>query len=252
MQWHNQDTDKQLLPGEIHIWLNFLNLHQAKLKHLYPLLSPAEKARSEAYSHFRARKNYIASHGFLHSVLAYYLQRPAAEIEFHQGEKGKPYIAPEQNPQLIQFNLSHSQNLAILAVCREQSVGIDIECSQRNSDWSGIARRFFTPNEQQALFALPQAQQKDAFYQLWTRKEAHMKVTGLGLGLPPTQFELSVPPHPAAFIGLLDQPTREKFASQHADHYQMQDIQLPAVYPTYRACLSADFEFTHLKNFIHN
>lgn len=144
MQWHNQDADKQLGPGEVHVWLNFLNLHQARLKHLYPLLSPAEKARSEDFSHFRARKNYIASHGFLHKVLAYYLECPAAEIEFSQGEKGKPFITPEQNPQQIQFNLSHSQNLAILAVCRQQSVGIDVECSQRNSDWAAIARRFFT------------------------------------------------------------------------------------------------------------
>lgn len=252
MQWHNQDADKQLAPGEIHIWLNFLNLHQAKLKHLYPLLSSAEKARSEEFSHFRARKNYIASHGFLHSVLTYYLEYPAAEINFNQGEKGKPFITPEQNPQQIQFNLSHSQNLAILAVCRKQSVGIDIECSQRNSDWAGIARRFFTLNEQQALFALPEAQQKEAFYQLWTRKEAHMKVTGLGLALPPTQFEVSVPPQPAAFIGLPDQQAREKFARQHTAHFQMQDIHLPAAYPNYHACLSADFEFALLKHFIHN
>lgn len=252
MQWHNQDADKQLAAGEIHIWLNFLNLHQAKLKHLYPLLSAAEKARSEEFSHFRARKNYIASHGFLHSVLAYYLDCPASEIEFTQEEKGKPFILPELNPQQIQFNLSHSQNLAILAVCREHAVGIDIECSQRDSDWSGIARRFFTPNEQQALFALPEAQQKNAFYQLWTRKEAHMKVTGLGLGLPPTQFELSVPPEQAAFIGLLDRAAREKFASQHETHFQMLDIPLPPAYPNYHACLSADFEFSGIKNFIHN
>lgn len=252
MQWHNQDADKQLAPGEIHIWLNFLNLHQSRLKHLYPLLSPAEKARSEAFSHFRARKNYIAAHGFLHSVLAYYLDRPASEIEFSQGEKGKPFITPEQNPQQLQFNLSHSQNLAILAVCHQQSVGIDIESSQRNSDWSGIARRFFTPNEQQALFALPEAQQKDAFYRIWTRKEAHMKVTGLGLTLPPTQFEVSVPPQAAAFLGLQDQQARQKFAGQHTAHYQMQDIPLPAAYSTYHATLSADFQFTRLKHFIHS
>lgn len=79
-----------------------------------------------------------------------------------------------------------------------------------------------------------------------------MKVTGLGLGLPPTQFEVSVPPQPAAFIGLPDEQARQKFAEQHTAHFQMQDIPLPATYPTYHACLSADFEFTRLKNFIHS
>ncbi len=167
-------------------------MHQAKLKHLYPLLSDAEKERSEQFNSFKHRKKFIASHGFLHAALGYYIDTSAEDIKFSYKDNGKPVLIDEQNPQQLQFNMSHSGNIAILAICRNQSVGIDIEFIQRKSDWHGISKRFFTPNEQQALFKLPEAQQKDAFYQIWTRKEAHMKVTGEGLRLPPTHFE-SVP-----------------------------------------------------------
>ena len=171
-EWFNQDSDKQLAKSDIHIWLNYLNIHQAKLKHLYPLLSDAEKARSEQFKHFKHRKHFIASHGFLHSVLDYYIETAAADIEFSYGHNGKPYIQEEQNPHNIQFNMSHSGNMAILAICNQQSVGIDIEHSERKTDWQGIIRRFFTENEQQFIFSLPEDQQQAAFFQVWTRKEA--------------------------------------------------------------------------------
>lgn len=241
--WQAQDAEKHLADNEIHIWLNFLNLHQAKLKHLYPLLSAAEKLRSEKFSHFRARKNYIASHGFLHTVLSDYIDIPASEIEFLQEDKGKPFIDDSLNPRNIQFNLSHSGNLAILAVCRQHAVGIDLECEERNSDWAAIARRFFTEREKQAFFALPEERQKPAFYKIWTRKEAHMKVTGKGLSLPPTQFEVSVPPAPARFLNQLSAPDDRV--------YKMQDIELPDMYTGYHACLSANFDYAELKLFLH-
>jgi len=242
--WHGQDEDKTLADNDVHIWLNFLNLHQAKLKHLYPLLSPAEKERSERFKHFKHRKNYIASHGFLHTVLGYYIDTPAIEIEFSHGEHGKPSIVTEQNPDNIQFNLSHSGSLAILAVCKNNQLGIDIECTNRKADWAGIARRFFTETEQKLFFQLEEDLQEDAFYKIWTRKEAHMKVTGQGLSLAPTQFEISVPPEPAAFI--------QNLKDEDSGFYKMQDVVLPEMYKDYHACLSANFDFEKTVQFVHS
>ena len=61
-------------------------------------------------------------------------------------------------------------------------------------------KRFFTQDEQQTLFPLPEDQQRDAFFQLWTRKEAYMKVLGTGLSLAPTEFSLTVPPQEPALV----------------------------------------------------
>ena len=243
-KWYNQDSYTELTENEIHIWLNYLNIHEARIKHLYPLLSDEEKERSERFKFYKHRKAFIASHGFLHTVLSYYINTPANEIKFSQGKQGKPSILDELNPEKIQFNLSHSNNMAILAVCREHSLGVDIEYAQRKTDWSGISKRFFTQSEQQQFFKLNENAQKDAFFQIWTRKEAHMKVTGLGLSLSPSQFEISVPPAAAAFVGNIE--------TKDGGFYKMKDILLPDMFKDYFACLSADFDFDTVKQFIHS
>jgi len=242
--WASQDSYTELQPNEIHIWLNYLNVHEARIKHLYPLLSFEEKERSERFKFYKHRKAFIASHGFMHNVLANYIDTPANEINFSQSEFGKPFIKEKQNSDNIQFNLSHSHNMAILAVCKNNSVGIDIEYAIRETDWLSISQRFFTPNEQQQFFKLNDALQKDAFFKIWTRKEAHMKVTGLGLSLAPTQFEVSVPPTKATFAGNLNTPN-ENF-------YKMKDIIIPEMFKDYFACLSANFDFNKVMQFIHS
>jgi len=247
--WYTQSSltfsnDLAELPDtEIHIWVNYLNVHEARIKHLYPLLSAVEKERSERFKFYKHRKAFIASHGFLHTILAYYINATAAEIDFSQGKFGKPSIIDIQNPHNIQFNLSHSNNIAMLAVCRQHSVGVDVEYAERKTDWEGVSKRFFTKNEQDLLFNLDKDSQKRAFFQIWTRKEAHMKVTAKGLSLSPTEFEVSIPPAAAEFIG------HSKTVDKNS--YKMQDILLPEMFNDYFACLSADFDFSKVTQFIH-
>lgn len=242
--WYSQDSFLELADNDIHIWCSYLNVHEARIKHLYPLLSSEEKLRSERFKFYKHRKAFIASHGFLHSVLANYIDTKASEIKFMQAELGKPSLVTEQNSGKIQFNLSHSHNIAILAVCKQHSVGIDVEYADRKVDWRGISKRFFTSNEQQKLWKLTEERQKDAFFQIWTRKEAHMKVTGQGLSLAPTQFEVSVPPQAAKFI--------QNIKNKDNDTYKMQDINLPDMFKDYYACLSADFDYSDITRFIHS
>ncbi len=233
-----------LADNEIHVWLNYLNVHEARIKHLYPLLSDTEKERSERFKFYKHRKAFIASHGFMHCVLSSYISTAAEEIEFSYGEFGKPALLQSQNPHNIQFNLSHSNNIAMLAVCKHHSVGIDVEYAQRKTDWAGISKRFFTPGEQTLLFNLKDEAQKPAFFQIWTRKEAHMKVTAKGLSLSPTDFEVTVPPAAAEFIGY----------TKNNDNkiYKMQDIVLPKMFKDYFSCLSTDFDVSKITQFIHS
>jgi len=247
-KWYKQtsltfENDLALLnDNEIHIWVNYLNVHEARIKHLYPLLSNQEKERSERFKFYKHRKAFIASHGFMHSVLAYYIDCAAKDIEFSHGEFGKPSLIPAQNPNKIQFNLSHSNNLAMLAICKNKSVGIDVEYAERKTDWMGVSKRFFTEDEQQKLFSLKVNEQKNAFFQIWTRKEAHMKVTAKGLSLAPTEFEVSVPPTAAEFMGYINKADKLQ--------YKMQDILLPDMFKDYYSSLSANFNFTNLTQFV--
>ncbi len=108
--------------------------------------------------------------------------------------QGKP-VLPADCPH---FNLSHSDDLALLAVSASGPVGIDLEQIRPDLEWMPLARRYFHLDEWQALTGLPPNQQREAFFAVWVRKEAWLKALGVGLGYPTTAFAVTVPPAPPA------------------------------------------------------
>ncbi|HEY9050925.1 MAG TPA: 4'-phosphopantetheinyl transferase superfamily protein [Gammaproteobacteria bacterium] len=243
-EWQSVNTFQDLNDNDVHIWLFHLNTTPPGIKRFYPLLSIDEKERSERFIDFMHRKRFIASHGFLRSVLSLYLDIPAEELEFTKGDNGKPFLIQDDTEHTIHFNLSHSQHLAMVAVCKHHEIGIDVECMERNHEWKKLILRFFTPPEQDAIFSLPEDQQHDAFFQVWTRKEAHMKVTGKGLHLGPTQFTVSVPPQPAALI--------EDKHVENVNQWSMRSLELPTSARHYCATFSVEGRIDSVKHFIFN
>ncbi len=182
---------------------------QDKLDYFISLLSSDELIRANRFRFEKHRKRFIISHGFKRSVLTKYLNIDPVNLDFITGNNGKPYVTrllssqtngTLNNSQLLQFNLTHTEDITLLAVTKGAELGIDIEFMDRKTDWQGISRRFFTQAEQKALFSLQQTLQKQAFYQLWTRKEAYIKLLGYGLSLSPDKFTLTVPPLPPALM----------------------------------------------------
>src|SRR5205085_5179529 len=105
---------------------------------------------------------------------------------------GKPELDPDCAPLAgeLRFNLSHSGERALIALARVE-VGADVErLKPRRTD--DIARRFFVPGEQRRLFALPPVEREQAFFRLWTCKEAFLKVTGEGLSRSTRSYEIEL------------------------------------------------------------
>lgn len=226
------DGPLKLNSNEIDIWLFHLNTSPPRIKHFYPLLSDDEKERSEKFINFIHRKRFIASHGFMRSTLSRYTGIPAEKLVFKKADNGKPFLAIDNNSPAIRFNLSHSHNMALLGVCLENELGVDIEYMERKNDWRGIIKRFFTDVEQTSIFSLADDQQQNAFFKTWTRKEAHMKVTGQGLRLSPTQFTISTPPDKPQLISYIKDDTVD------INQWSMSDIEMPELANQYCACLS--------------
>lgn len=142
------------------------------------VLSPDELARASRFHFKKDRAHFIAARGWLRTLLAQYLGASPASLRFDYGARGKPSLSDGCE---LRFNLSHSRDLALLAVTTGREVGVDIEYMKESTAGPEIAERFFSAAEIAELRGLPGRQQRAAFFAGWTRKEAYIKATGAGL-----------------------------------------------------------------------
>lgn len=165
----------ELEQDTVDVWRVNLDIAQNKLQELLRLLSQDEIARAERLKSDELRNRFIAARGFLRSILSRYTGQDPKDIVFSYNQAGKPGLANSQ----IQFNLSHSKDIALYAVALNRAVGIDIETIDNNADHLKLAKEFFSEQESRHISCLPPEQQKKGFYQAWTRKEAIAKAKGI-------------------------------------------------------------------------
>jgi 4'-phosphopantetheinyl transferase len=126
------------------------------------------------------------------TLLGRYFDVPATEWRFVSTALGKPHIDWPESTRSLQFSLSHTEGLVACAVTWQRAVGIDVEHTGRVLEWDLVAHQF-APEEYQQLMRRPQHKRQEAFFALWTLKEAYAKACGLGLsrGLNGCRFELA-------------------------------------------------------------
>jgi len=158
------------------------------------ILSSDEVERASRF-HFEAdRIHFTRCRSALRRLLAGYLAIPAPEIGFEYQASGKPQLMAAQNPHGLQFNVSHSANMALIAVGSRHRLGVDIEKIRPDVDTASLAERFFSHRERAGLQSLPEQLRIPAFFACWTRKEAFLKATGDGLSFPLADFSVSTHP----------------------------------------------------------
>jgi 4'-phosphopantetheinyl transferase len=153
-------------------------------------LSQFEKEKAAKFKFDIHRERYIMFHACLRDILARYIKTQPELLQFDIGLHKKPYL--KNNPAL-QFNLSHSENEAIVAITLNADVGVDIE-KKKTSNMDELAERFFSEAEFAYLNALPTDERINTFYQFWTHKEAFIKATGLGLSQGLKNFTIGLNP----------------------------------------------------------
>ena len=124
--------------------------------------------------------------------LAAYLGCSTQAVTFCYGQFGKPELGDPTWRSRLSFNLSHADELAVLAVASGALVGVDIERIRPLAD--GFADYSFAADELAALRALPERYRLAATFACWTRREAYVKAIGAGLSCPVDSFAVSVDP----------------------------------------------------------
>jgi len=191
--WPQTPSQRVFPTGRVELWTVRLD-EPAKASSEASVLSADEIVRASRF-HFEKDRIYFARcRSALRSLLASYLAIPATEIRFEYLTSGKPQLAADQNPSALQFNVSHSANIALIAVGSEHRLGVDIERIRSDVDTAALAERFFSLRERAGLRALPNHLRVTGFFACWTRKEAFVKATGDGLFFALADF--SVTTHP--------------------------------------------------------
>lgn len=178
--WRPAPPELELADGEIHLWRIFLDRPISAA--VRDWLDATERARGARLSGDVARRRFESAHVAKRRLLADYLERHPADLGFTIGDQGKPTLAPSSGQtDPLEFNLSHSADLALLAVSRGRPLGVDLEKLKPINRALRIAERVFSATELARLKALPPAQRSDGFFRAWTRFEARQKLSGEGL-----------------------------------------------------------------------
>jgi len=207
---------------EIHLWyVHDQDIHDSHLlSEYYNLLSNEERSQHKRFYFQKDRHQYLITRALVRSVLSLYVNRiPPEQWQFEKNAYGKPFISNRQLEIPLCFNLSHTQNLVVMAVTLGREIGVDVEYLPRLGKMIEIADHFFSPTEVEQLRALPEEKQKTRFFDLWTLKEAYIKACGMGLSIPLDHFSFSFSPQGKIEISFEpernDQPEHWQFWQIH-------------------------------------
>ena len=174
---------------QIHVWAALLDQSFSERADCGSILAADEVERASRFHFPKDQDRFIRARTTLRTILASYLQIDPRAVRFDYGRHGKPALTNRQPDPPIHFNLSHSDEVALIAVTRVGPVGVDVERIRSMEDIDEISSRFFSRHEVALLSALRGEEKTEAFFDLWTRKEALMKADGSGLTDALIQFD---------------------------------------------------------------
>jgi 4'-phosphopantetheinyl transferase len=181
---------------QVDIWCAFSEsiTDPSLLERYHELLTDAERRQQSRFHFAHDRHRYLITRALVRTTLSRYADVAPESWTFVPNSYGRPAIGNEATQvRGISFNLSHSRGLVVLAVTRDQELGVDTEDMTRAPPLE-IADRFFAPAEVASLRAQPPECQPHRFFQYWTLKESYIKARGMGLSLPLDAFAFHFSP----------------------------------------------------------
>jgi 4'-phosphopantetheinyl transferase len=236
--WTAPPPSPSLETGTVHLWRIALDQENDRLEAFRGTLEPQELERAGRFHFEKHRRHFVVARGFLRSVVARYIVSQPAALRFSYGTFGKPALASEH---ALRFNLSHSNEVALLAVAADTELGVDVEHIRADFASEDIARRFFSRAEVDVFNALPPGERVAAFFRCWTRKEAYIKAIGKGLSQALDEFDVTLAPGIA--------PALLRTPNDDATRWWMSDI---AVGEGYAGALAVECPVAEVRFFRHD
>lgn len=194
--WPDMPDDWQANPQTVDIFAIDLAHPPITWQYAHSLLDESERQRVDRFKSPQRQREFAITRTVLRMVIASIRRIAPQQVTFEHNAQGKPFLF--NHP--VYFNVTHSHEIALIAICLDMPLGVDIEHIHDRENFGKLAKRFFAPGEYDALIALPPDIQLLAFHAIWTRKEAFVKATAKGIALGLDQFEVNVDPSSPATL----------------------------------------------------
>jgi 4'-phosphopantetheinyl transferase len=160
------------------IWLAWVGDHARDVDDFSRrYLSSAECERLESYRSRAAAERYVVTRSLVRTVLGAHTGVAPKELAVRLTPTGKP------EAEGVHFNVTHSGEIILLAVCDDRPVGVDVERRREVLRVQALIDRWLTTQERDELHALRARGLDDshAFLRVWSLKEARLKALGVGI-----------------------------------------------------------------------
>jgi 4'-phosphopantetheinyl transferase len=231
--WKQTDPNLTLSPDCIDLWKIDLNREDRNIFMHAQYLSSDEHARAGKYINGKKSREFIITRSVLRNVLGHVLKENPKYLVFDYTREGMPVLSTCSTHSDICFNVSHSYDLALIALSIGHPVGIDIEKVREDIDLEALSKRFFSENEYHNIMQFEGQERLCAFFATWTRKEAIVKAMGTGIASGLKSFDVSVDPTAPAKL----QETR--WTDEVSLHWTLKTIDTDE---DYFACLASSGE----------
>lgn len=219
-----QQAPKLTIEGcDVHVWQARVSLFAEREDDLRATLDDAELQRAAGFRFARDRTQYVVAHGLVRTLLGTYLDVAAQRLRFAVGPHGKPSLCEPATQPALEHNLSHSGDIVLIAVARGRAVGVDVE------RWAGdilcdeLAEYCFSSAERAELAATTRRDKAAAFFAGWSRKEAYIKATGVGVADGLDYFDVSLAAGNPALLA-------DRRPAASADSWRLNDVAVSAGY----------------------
>ncbi len=193
MNWETPPRSACLDAREVHVWRFDLDQPVRVAEQLGRQLSADERERAARFQFAVDRRRWQVCRGLLRKLLSSYVESRPEELVFRYGPRGKPYLVSELTLRL-EFSVAHAKDQALFAFCREEDIGVDLECQRPLADLAGMMQACLSARELADMHALPNEERLNAFFRVWVRKEALIKGTGKGMHIPLREFDVGFGP----------------------------------------------------------
>lgn len=179
----------------VHVWAFALEAPPSVVARCRAYLSIEERNRADRFVFDRHRTHYTVAHALLRHLLSRYCGLPPESLHFSPSAAGKPVLQVDADlhPRL-HFNLTHSEDRALLGVSHRRELGIDLERVRPNVETLAISRHYFFGSERDSIEAALLEERDNMFFRYWVAKEAVLKAQGIGLGFPLDRFRVDFLP----------------------------------------------------------